>query len=137
MHFITTTDASKPSFATQRFIRSKVMQGKNTGKRPKLKQHLKSTGWVIDSDFKRDPPADLDCFVEAYEAAIPAKVGSELSLVQFAAEIDSPAFRKVVFCKLSLRTVRASREITSNKSSTCRPEHPFLWSQLQALIDQT
>jgi hypothetical protein len=115
MHFITTTDASKPSSITKRFIRSKVMQGKNTGKRPQTKRDTKPAGWMVKSDFKRDPPADFDCFVEAYAAAVPVKIGSELSLVQFAAGIDTPAFRKVVFCKSAFRAICAIGDLMCNK----------------------
>jgi hypothetical protein len=96
------------------------MQGKNTGKRPQTKRDAKAVGWVVESNFRRDPPADFDCFVEAYDAAVPLKIGSELSLVQFAAGIDTPAFRKVVFCKSAFRTIRQIADLMWNKSSTCK-----------------
>ncbi|KIX95516.1 uncharacterized protein Z520_08636 [Fonsecaea multimorphosa CBS 102226] len=95
MHFIVTTDVSKADAETQRLIRSQVMRGKNRGKSLRAKQR-RSTSWAVEVDSKRGAPEPLKTFVDAYYSAIPGKVGSDLSSIELAAEMDPAAFGDVV-----------------------------------------
>jgi hypothetical protein len=97
MHFIVTTDVKKAGSETQKLVRSQVMMGKNRGKSHRAKQR-KATSWAVMVDSKQDPPVPLDAFVEAYNSAIPRRVGSDLSFVEFATEMDSAAFGNVMSC---------------------------------------
>ncbi|KIW32235.1 uncharacterized protein PV07_03795 [Cladophialophora immunda] len=95
MHFIVATDVKKADAETQRLIRSQVMMGKNRGKSHRAKQQ-KSTSWAVAVDSKRGPPEPLDTFIDAYYSAIPGRVGSDLSSIELAAEMDPAAFVDVV-----------------------------------------
>ncbi len=98
MHFIVTTNIKKKADPeTQNLIRSQVMMGKNRGKSHRAKGR-RATSWAVVVDSKRGPPVPLDTFIEAYNSAIPGRVGSDLSLVQFAAKLDSAAFGEVLRC---------------------------------------
>ncbi|OAP60523.1 hypothetical protein AYL99_05525 [Fonsecaea erecta] len=95
MHFIVTTGVEKADAQTQKLIRSQVMLGRNRGKSNRAKQGH-STSWAVVADFKRGPPVPLKTFIEAYYSAIPGKVGSDLSSIELAAEMDAAAFGDVV-----------------------------------------
>ncbi|KAH0845001.1 hypothetical protein FOPE_09553 [Fonsecaea pedrosoi] len=97
MHFIVSTNVKKADAATQRLIRSQVMMGKNRGKSLRAKQR-RSTSWAVVVDSKRDPPEPVDTFIDAYHSAkssIPGRVGSELSSITLAAELDTAAFADI------------------------------------------
>ena len=102
MHFIVTTDVNKKADPeTQKLIRSQVMMGKNRGKSHRAKGR-RATSWAVAVDSKRGPPVPLDTFIEAYNSAIPGRVGSDLSLGGFAAEMDTAAFGDVLRCAFTL-----------------------------------
>lgn len=97
MQFIVTTNVRKADARTQKLIRSQAMMGKNRGKSNRDKQR-KGISWAVVADITRDPPVPLDTFIETYNSAIPGRIGSDLSFVEFAAEMDSAAFGKLISC---------------------------------------
>ncbi|EXJ96425.1 hypothetical protein A1O1_01551 [Capronia coronata CBS 617.96] len=102
MHFIVTTDAKKADPETQKFIRRQVMMGKNRGNSHRAKKR-RATTWAISGESrtvarKRGPPVPSEAMTEAYgyNSALPRRVGSDLSFVKLATEMDSAAFGNVI-----------------------------------------
>lgn len=71
--------------------------GKNRGKSYRAKQR-KETSWAVVADITRGPPVPLDAFIEMYSSAIPGRIGSDLSFIELAAEMDSAAFGNLISC---------------------------------------
>lgn len=98
--FIVSTCVAKPDSRTQRFIRSHVMKGKNKGKayyiRRKGTATSASAGVLVDAESPGQGPTIWDYRPLGF---IPKRVGSELSFVPFADEIDSSLAVPVVKCK--------------------------------------
>ncbi|EXJ89127.1 hypothetical protein A1O3_02191 [Capronia epimyces CBS 606.96] len=101
MHFIVTTDAQKADPETQKFIRRQVMIGKNRGNshRAKKRKATTTSGEVTRRvDHKRGPPGPSEARigVEAYNSTLPRRVGSDLSFINLAIEMDSAAFGNMI-----------------------------------------
>ncbi|OTB07647.1 hypothetical protein M426DRAFT_268086 [Hypoxylon sp. CI-4A] len=94
--FIVSTGTNKPGPEMRKFIRSHVMIGKNRGKtlRPKYEKVVKSKS-TRNADGKTLSSADIaensPAVAYAPVLPIPRKVGSELSLIRFADNIEEPA----------------------------------------------
>lgn len=98
--FIVSTGVAKPDSKTQLFIRSHVMKGKNKGKayhiRRKGTRTSARTGVAVEADSPRQGPTIWDYRPLGF---IPKRVGSELSFIPFAEEIESSLAAPVVKCK--------------------------------------
>lgn len=95
--FIVSTSGAKPDSKTQLFIRSHVMKGKNKGKadhiRRKGTMSAARTGVAVNAESPG--PTIWDYRPLGF---IPKRVGSELSFIPFADEIDSSLAAPVVKC---------------------------------------
>lgn len=101
--FIVSTTAEKPDPKTREFIRSHVMKGKNKGKAYHIRRKLEGTrtstraGVPVDAE----PPGQIPTISDYRPLGfIPKRVGSELSFVPFADEIDSSLEVPVVKCNI-------------------------------------
>jgi hypothetical protein len=100
--FLVFTDTSGPDDKTRRFIRSHVMLGKNRRKRPSRRsvdEAVQQT-FPIDSTLgkSKDPriPSSMD---DSALPRIPSKVGSDLSSIQFADNVDASVIETVIRCE--------------------------------------
>lgn len=109
MPFIVSTDLDKATQDTRKLIRSHVMVGKNRrrplGTTRKRRKPVASTKEPPVATEKRALPA---CKATAslqeshFQHSIPQKVGSELSLIQFADAVGPLTVAVVMRCKFGL-----------------------------------
>ncbi len=100
LHFLVSTDVTKPGPELRKFIRSHVMLGKNRGKtHPTRKKD--ATGTVQDgpSSGADAPPTDTPL---ASPATVPRNVCSTLSTLPLAEAIDPGAVDIVLQCELPM-----------------------------------
>jgi hypothetical protein len=99
MHFIVSTDVKKADPETRKLIRSHVMQGKNRAKsRPAKQPSVESRAIMVDPN-QTPRVVSLEEIVETCHSFIPKRVGTDLSLTKFAAEITPAMFGDVVHCQ--------------------------------------
>jgi hypothetical protein len=97
MPFILATGTGKADSDTRKLIRRHVMIGKNRGKKrpPNPEQGSTRSATGVKLGKKRDIlPAPLGTHRD-----IPRRVGSELSLIQFADAIDPSAVSTILECR--------------------------------------
>jgi hypothetical protein len=102
--FVVFTDKSRPDAETRKFIRSYVMLGKNRRKTPLRSSNdntveqacsVPSTGKVLHTQGSR---------IRAGLPVIPGKVGSDLSTIQFADNVEIGVMETVIRCKRFLHS---------------------------------
>ena len=99
MHFIVSTDKSKADPKTRKLIRSHVMLGKNQGK-PRSAKRRRATSKAIVAEQSAIPRATLHPAIETYYSTIPRRVGSDLSFLNAATEIQPAVFENIMQCQL-------------------------------------
>ena len=99
MHFVVSTSVEKPDADARRLIRSHVMLGKNQGKtrRPRKREARNSAD---QSSHDEDLGGSTESSITASHCVIPPKIGSELSLIQFADAVEPYKVEVVLRCKL-------------------------------------
>lgn len=102
MPFVVSTSLDKPDPNLRKFIRKHVMMGKNRGKtRPTKKKEKKAIGLSEMSHPAKDltkSSSNVSLIVRHHP--IPPNVGSELSTVHFADDVDLSTVAVVLRCKL-------------------------------------
>lgn len=97
--FIVSTTVAKPDPKTREFIRSHVMKGKNKGKAYHIRRKGTRTSTRAGVPVDAEPPGQIPTIWDYRPLGfIPKRVGSELSFVPFADEIDSSLEVPVVKC---------------------------------------
>lgn len=98
--FIVSTDVQKTDAKTRKLIRSHVMLGKNRGKRRANKKRAteRQQHDVCETIPAAPAPADDDT-----RSVVPAKVGSEISLLRLAASVDPGLLRHFFKCQSTTR----------------------------------
>lgn len=111
MPFIVSTGLHKTDQDTRKFIRKHVMLGKNTGKGSGKQRHNKAKRKrplpeFIPLAIAPRPDEDIPTFSDtlhtlssAYPPSIPQKIGTDLSLVQFADVVEPSTASLVLRCK--------------------------------------
>ncbi|KAI0890467.1 uncharacterized protein GGS22DRAFT_13939 [Annulohypoxylon maeteangense] len=100
MPFIMSTGTKKPDPELRKMIRSHVMKGKNRGRilRPNYQKAVELEV-IVDPDGnipKLDNGGSWSLVVPEYLPAIPRNIGSDLSLIRFADEIDEPTVNTII-----------------------------------------
>ncbi len=87
MPFIVSSNAEKADPATRKLIRSHVMRGKKR-KRERPDRNRPAIGCGAIVGRAEDARIRLEDVIEAYTPLVPDRVGSDLSFVEFAEEIE-------------------------------------------------
>lgn len=97
--FILTTGVTGPDSKTQAFIRSHVMKGKNKGKSYRSKRKDTGNSMHAGMTVEVEPPKQGSTIWDYRPLGfIPKRVGSELSFIPFADEVESSLAAPVVKC---------------------------------------
>lgn len=88
MPFIVTSSIEKVDPATRRLIRSHVMRGKKQ-KHCRTDKYRRTTSQVPASSRTRGLRVRFEDVSKIYKPTIPSRVGSDLSFIDFAAEIEA------------------------------------------------
>lgn len=97
MPFIVSTTVKKTDAKTRKLIRSHVMLGKNRRKYPHSKPH-ESASETNESTSPEDSTLPFDEMVVAPKSVIPTRIGSDLSFVQFADNMEPYMVANVMKC---------------------------------------
>jgi hypothetical protein len=87
IHFITSSNIGKVDPATRKLIRSHVMRGKKQ-KRPRLDKNQRATSWGTVIGRGQASRVKLEELVKLYTPPAPLRVGSDLSFLENASEVD-------------------------------------------------
>jgi hypothetical protein len=87
MHFITSSNIGKVDPATRKLIRSHVMRGKKQ-KKSRLDKNQRATGWGTVAGRGQASRVKLEELVKLYTPPAPLRVGSDLSFLENASEVD-------------------------------------------------
>lgn len=87
MPFIISSNVEKADPATRKLIRSHVMRGKKQ-KRGRPDKGQRTTSWGTMAGRTHSVRIKLEEVIEMYTPLVPGRVGSDLSFVEFADEIE-------------------------------------------------
>jgi hypothetical protein len=94
MLFIVSNNVDKVDPATRKLIRSHAMAGKRDKRRPLKRHEKKRENTARRSQTRPVKPED----VAAYPPLLPGRVGSDLSFVEFADEVEASLLMNIVKC---------------------------------------
>jgi len=95
MPFIITSNAEKADPATRKLIRSHVMRGKKQ-KKARRDKGQQTTGGRTMPVRTQAGRVKLEEVIETYTPIPPGRVGSDLSVVEFAAEIEPSILQNMI-----------------------------------------
>jgi hypothetical protein len=95
MPFIITSNMEKADPATRKLIRSHVMRGKKQ-KRGRRDKGQQTTGGRTMSGRVQAERVKPEEVIEMYTPILPGRVGSDLSVVEFAAEIEPSILQNMI-----------------------------------------
>jgi hypothetical protein len=95
MPFIITSNMQKADHATRKLIRSHVMRGKKQKRGRRDKGQQKAGGKIMPGRIQagRVKPEEV---IEMYTPMLPGRVGSDLSVIEFAAEIEPSTLQNMI-----------------------------------------
>ena len=97
MLFIISSNVEKVDPATRKLIRSHVMRGKRQ-KRGRTDEDKRTTSWATMAGRTQAVPVKLEEVIKAYAPLVPGRVGSDLSFVEFADEIEPSVVLNMTKC---------------------------------------
>lgn len=97
MLFIVSSNVEKVDPATRKLIRSHVMRGKKQ-KKGRPNEDKRTTSWAAMIGRGQAAPVKLEEGIKAYVPLLPGRVGSDLSFVEFADEIEPSMVLNILKC---------------------------------------
>jgi len=88
MLFIVSSNVEKADPATRKLIRSHVMRGKKQ-KGSRRDKNQRTTSWTTMAGSTQAAPVKLEEVIKMYALLIPGRVGSDLSFIEFADDVES------------------------------------------------
>jgi hypothetical protein len=97
MLFIVSSNLEKVDSATRKLIRSHVMRGKKREKGHPDKDHRTMSQATMTGRIQV-APVSLEEVIQTYAPLVPGRVGSDLSFVEFADEVEPSMLLKMTKC---------------------------------------
>ena len=86
--FIVSSDVNKADPTTRKLIRSHVMRGKKRKKTEPVKKRYWTTYSLTERAHAQTAPITTEDMAKSYAPLMPGRIGSELSFIEFADDIE-------------------------------------------------